>query len=173
MTARHASTIPSARGTSVSPAMRSHLASSSVQSRGEETLCAMGFRSLPARIVIPTKLAHPRLHWLRIRLLAARFLPGSSASSGQPWGRCPGNVSTKKSAAFASATARLSSGSSPGRKIATGQWALPETASCLRTATKPARATDDFPLPEEPTTAGHFAASRLITSANGFLSKIK
>src|SRR6516225_6800952 len=44
-------------------------------------------------------------------------------------------------------------GSGPGRKIATGQPALPGMASSLRAATKPARATEDLPLPEAPTMA--------------------
>ena len=44
-------------------------------------------------------------------------------------------------------------GSGLGRQIATGQRELVEISSRLIAATRPARATEDLPLPEEPTMA--------------------
>ncbi len=52
-----------------------------------------------------------------------------------------------------SATARLSIGSGPGRQTVTGQQELFWISPRLIAATRPARATEDLPLPEEPTMA--------------------
>jgi hypothetical protein len=55
--------------------------------------------------------------------------------------------------AFPKATAKLSSGSAPGRQMARNQSALPSSSPRCTAGTRPARASDDLPLPDEPTIA--------------------
>jgi len=52
-----------------------------------------------------------------------------------------------------SANATPSSGSNPAGRFATGQRALAGITLCFATATKQARASEDFPLPDAPAMA--------------------